>query len=160
MFRTVAAALFILASSTPVLAADAEPISAVSAHSEIVELVGDTDWSLEPIRLGSHLSGTSRGALLPSLYVSLAALNVYDAYSTRAGLARGAVEANRLMQGVAGNSAALWAVKGGTTAVSIFVAERLWRKHRRVEAIAVMVVSNGMMAAVAARNAAVLRTLR
>src|SRR6202011_5695761 len=105
----------------------------------------DTDWSLQPVPVRPSMA-PSRGNLLPALYVSLAGLNIFDAYATRAGLSHGAVEANPLMHAVAGNSAALWAVKGGATAGSIFFAERLWRQHRRAEAIAVMVVSNGVMA--------------
>jgi hypothetical protein len=36
----------------------------------------------------------------------------------------------------------------------------MWRKNNKVGAIAVMAVSNGMMAVVAARNASVIKTLR
>ncbi len=97
-----------------------------------------------------------RGTLLPSLYVSLAGLNAFDAYTTTVGVSTGATEANPVMRGVAGNPAAMWAVKGGVTAASIYMAERLWKKNRKVEAITVMAITNGMMAVVAARNAAVL----
>ncbi len=96
-----------------------------------------------------------RGTLLPSLYVSLAGLNAFDAYTTTVGVAKGATEANPLMRGVAGKPAAMWAVKGCVTAASIYMAERLWKKNRKVEAITVMAITNGMMAVVAARNAAV-----
>ena len=54
----------------------------------------------------------------------------------------------------------MWAVKGGVAFASIYVAERLWRTHHRGEAIAVMAVSSGVMAAVAANNAAILRGQR
>ena len=101
-----------------------------------------------------------RGAVLPGLYVSAAALQVYDGLSTMTGLKQGAVEANPLMTGIAGKSIALWAVKGGVTTVSIFAAERLWRQHRRAEAIAMMVAVNGVAVAVAARNASVTRAVR
>jgi hypothetical protein len=99
----------------------------------------------------------SRGTLLPSLYVSLAALNALDAYTTSRGV-QGSVgrESNVMMQGVAGHSAALWAVKGGVTAASIVTAERMWRNHNKVGAIAMMIVSNGVMAAVTANNTRVL----
>ena len=66
-------------------------------------------------------------------------------------------ESNALMSGLAGKPAAFCVIKGGVTTVSIVVAERLWRQHRRAEAIATMVISNGIMAAVAARNTRVLR---
>ena len=64
------------------------------------------------------------------------------------------------MRGIAGNSAALWAVKGGVTAVSIVVAERMWRRNHRAQAIATTIIANGLMAVVAARNATVVRQQR
>jgi hypothetical protein len=64
------------------------------------------------------------------------------------------------MSAAARNPAAFWAVKGGLTVVNIYVAERLWKKGRRGQAIAMMLVSNGLMVAVAARNASVLRAQR
>jgi hypothetical protein len=98
--------------------------------------------------------------VLPALYVSFAGVQVYDAYTTMNGTTHGAAEANPLMTGAAGNTATLWAVKGATAFTSIYFAERLWKQHRRGEAIAVMLVSNGIMAAVAARNASVIAAQR
>jgi hypothetical protein len=119
-------------------------------------LAGDTDWSLTPV----HLGGPRRGGLLPALYVSYAALNAFDAYSTTKGLKRGAVEGNLLMRGVAGQTATMWATKAGVTAGSIAVAERLWRADRKKAAIATMLIANGVTGFVAARNASVLRQIR
>lgn len=99
----------------------------------------------------------ARGPLLPALYVGLAGLNVFDAVSTLNGVRRGAVESNGVMAPIAANAPALWLVKGSVTAGSIVVAERLWRSHRRGQAIGLLVVTNSMMAVVAARNASVLR---
>jgi hypothetical protein len=118
-------------------------------------LAGDVDWSLPPVEIG----GERRPSILPVLYVSLAALQGFDGYSTTAGLARGARETNPVMTSAAGNSAAFWAVKAASTAGSIWVAERLW-KNNRVGAIVTMAVVNGVMASVAARNASVLKSLR
>jgi len=112
----------------------------------------------QPVQFGP--AQPVRGPLLPTLYVSLAALNAFDAYATSAGVSKGASEANPLMQHVAGSPTAMWAVKGAATATSIYFAERLWRKNQKVKAIAVMLAANGMMAAVAAHNAAVLRAQR
>ena len=98
--------------------------------------------------------------MLAPLYVSLGALQAFDGYSTLKGVNRGARESNVLVGGLAANPAAFWAVKAGSTAVSIYFAERLWRQHRRAEAITVMIVSNGVMAAIAARNASVLHSSR
>jgi Domain of unknown function (DUF5658) len=104
-----------------------------------------------------NLAPPTRGLVLPGLYVGAAALQVYDGFSTMNGLKHGAVEANPVMAGIAGKSVALWAVKGGVTALSIYASERLWKQHRRAEAIAMMVAVNGVAAAVAARNASVTR---
>jgi hypothetical protein len=109
---------------------------------------------------GDTVVPASRGSVLPALYVSFAALTVYDAASTTAALGRGAREANPVMVGIAGNSSALWAVKGGVTVASISIAERLWRQHRRSQAIVMMMAMNGVLAAVAAHNSAVLRDLK
>jgi hypothetical protein len=100
-----------------------------------------------------EVSPATRGPALPALYVSLIGLQAYDGYSTSRGLRQGAIESNTFMGRVASHPGALWAAKGGAAFLSIYTAERLWRRHRRGEAIAVMVVSNGIMAAVAASNA-------
>lgn len=125
-----------------------------SAAAAVPGMAADVDWSLAPVRMSAVR--TQRGALLPSLYVTLATLNAFDAITTTEALAAGTgTEANPLMRGAAGHSAALWAVKGGATAASILLAERMWHNHNRVAAVATMVISNGLMAAVAANNARV-----
>jgi hypothetical protein len=107
---------------------------------------------------GVLLDAATRGPALPALYTSLIGLQVYDGYSTSRGLKQGAVESNTFMGRLASHPGALWAAKGGAAFISIYTAERLWRQHRRGQAIALMVVSNGIMAAVAASNASVLRS--
>jgi hypothetical protein len=164
MGRTIAAAVLctVLTSAATVQAADrdtgtAETTGAVTHVAALdTALAGDVDWSLAPVKFGAD----SRGALLPALYVSLAALNAYDAYSTTKGLSLGAGEGNAMMRSVAGRPALLWAVKGGVTAGSVFIAERLWKKNNKVGAVAVMLATNGMMATVAARNNRVINSLR
>jgi hypothetical protein len=159
MFRTAAAFMLItLVSAMAASTAKADDLAGVAAAAEpnVVSLATDTDWSVPPVHIGSA-TGTSRGTLLPSLYVSLAGLNLYDAYATHVGLSQGAVESNPATRGLVGNSTAFLVVKGAATASSIFLAERLWRQHHRGQALAVMVISNGMMAAVAAHNNSVLR---
>lgn len=101
-----------------------------------------------------------RPPLLPAMYVALAGLQTYDAYSTIMALRRGAVEKNPVFRGVLGHPAAVVAVKSAVTLGSIYLSEHLWRKHRRVAAVVLMSMTNGMMALVAARNAAVLRSQR
>ena len=97
-----------------------------------------------------------RPAMLPVLYASLAGLQAYDVYSTHQALALGAREANPLMAGVAGSTTGMVVVKTVSTATTIVLAERLWRKNK-VAAILTMVAANGVMAAVAAHNARVVQ---
>lgn len=100
------------------------------------------------------------GLVLPALYVSFAGLNAFDAASTIHALEHGAVEANPLLTGIARRPVALWAVKGGVTAISIVAAEHLWRRGHKGQAIVLMVATNGIMTAVAAHNASVIRGLK
>jgi uncharacterized protein DUF5658 len=106
-----------------------------------------------PVRVASP----SRGSALPAMYVSLIGLQAYDGYSTAQGLSHGAVESNGFMSAVVNHPAGLWAVKGGAAFASIYMAERLWRQHRRGQAIALMVATNVVMASVAVSNASILR---
>jgi hypothetical protein len=112
----------------------------------------DVNWSLAPLPVAG--SDVSRGSALPSLYVSLAALNALDAYTTSKAIRSGVgAEANPLMRGVAGHPAALWAVKGGATAATVLLSERLRKSHHRAAAVATMIVSNSVVAMVTVRNA-------
>ena len=101
-----------------------------------------------------------RPSILPALYLGSAALQAFDAYSTMSALKSGGTEANPLMKSAASNPVALIGIKATVTVASIMAAERMWRGHNRIGAIAVMAASNGMMAIVAAHNASVLTTLR
>ncbi len=102
----------------------------------------------------------SRGAVLPFLYAGLAGLQSYDIYSTHEALRRGAVERNPIMAGAVGSQAVMFGVKAAVTTATIVTAERLWRQHRRTQAIVTLVAANSVMAAVAANNAAVLRGMK
>jgi hypothetical protein len=132
-------------------------------------LVGASDLTVAVVPAAPHavapptpiqLRAEARPSVLPSMYVSLAALEGYDAYSTLTALKQGAAEANPMMRGVVGNPAALIAVKSAATFASIYASERLWRQHHRRAAIALMVVTNGTLAVLAAHNASVLRGQR
>lgn len=94
----------------------------------------------------------ARPRILPVLYVSFVGLEAYDGYSTITGTAGGATETNPLLGRFTDNSYAIWAVKGGVSVALIYAAEQLWRRHHRGEAVAVMIISNGLMAGAAARN--------
>jgi len=101
-----------------------------------------------------------RPAALPALYASFVGLQAFDVYSTTAALRQGAREANPMMRGIVGNPAVFWSVKAAATAAPMLAAERLWKRNNKVGAIAVMVAGNGLMAAIAAHNASVLRSQR
>lgn len=118
-------------SNRPVIARDPVPLA--------------IDWAaLRPVE-------PKRPAALPALYVSFAALQMADFYTTTSGLKNGASEANPLMAPFGGNTGAMLALKAGTTVGTIYLAERLWRRNR-VAAIVVMAAVNGATAAVAAHN--------
>jgi hypothetical protein len=112
------------------------------------------------LRATPSLPDVRRPTLLPALYAGSAVLQSYDAYSTMSALNKGGVEANPLMKSVVKNPVAFVAVKASVTAASIVAAERLWKSNHRVGAVALMIVSNGVMGMVAGRNASVLRGMR
>lgn len=150
MFRTTAGALM-LTMFAAVAPAAAAGMGGAEPSAPPTTLTSDVDRSLPAVEFGPR-----RGAALPMLYATLAGLNAYDAYSTTKGISQGANESNPLMRGAAGNPATMWAIKAGVTVGTITMAERLWRKDKKVQAIALMIVSNSMMATVAARNASIL----
>jgi hypothetical protein len=150
MRRAALALLFLIALALPVAGADGAAASPSSAS-----LAGDIDWSLPSIKVGETKPGNAPGAL-PGLYVSLAALNAFDAATTLKGLQAGADEGNPLMRGVVSRSPVLLTVKAATTGASIFLAERLRRNGHKGQAVVMMVLSNSVMATVAAHNARVL----
>src|SRR5262245_2895082 len=90
------------------------------------------------------------GALVP-LYASFATLQALDAHSTARALDQGAVEANPMMKGLAGNPTALLAVKAAGTAGVIFASEKMWKKNRAA-AVFFMVTANSAMAWVVQNN--------
>lgn len=90
------------------------------------------------------------GVALP-LYASFAALQMLDAHSTTRALGHGAVERNPLLRDLATQPAALYALKGGITASTIFLAEKLRAKHR-VGAIVLMVALDSFYATVVVHN--------
>jgi hypothetical protein len=145
MSRTIAAAAVILTLFVPPAFAEDD----VAAATTVTGLASSTS-------LGEALA---RPASLTALYASYAALQAYDVYSTRQALARGAREANPLMQGVVGNTGAFVAMKASVTVATIAAAEKLWKTNKPA-AIGVMIAGNSVAAMVAARNARTLGQLR
>ena len=109
-----------------------------------------------PVKVAQAIS---RPAALTALYASYSALQAYDVYSTRQAMARGAQEANPLMQGVVGNTGAFVAVKATVAIATIAAAEKLWKTNKPA-AIGVMIAGNSVAAIVAARNARTLGQIR
>lgn len=168
----VAAAMGLLMTVSPVFAADepaaagATPVGTAAASvaprldtaSAVAEATAS--WPRLETTHRSTFNPYRRPKALPGLYAGTIALQGYDAYSTIAALRAGAAEANPLMKSVTKNPAAFIALKGGVATLSILAAERLWKEDRRVAAVVSMVVSNSVMAMVAANNASVLHRLR
>ncbi|HEY6212349.1 MAG TPA: hypothetical protein VIW45_08695 [Vicinamibacterales bacterium] len=96
-----------------------------------------------------------RPTILKSLYAMSIGLQAFDGVSTFVGMRRGNAELNPAMQNATPTT--LVVAKATMTLTTIAVAEQLWRTHHRGQAIAVMAISNGVMAAVAAKNASALR---
>jgi hypothetical protein len=153
MLRKIAGScvLVVLASTAPAMAADEHLPRAAVAAGQTVESANRV-----PALPFEAPNAVGRGSLLSSLYVGLAGLHAYDAYTTLKGVSRGAAESNRMLGGAAGTPAAMWALKGGVTAGAILASERLWRSGRRTQAIAMMVASNAVMAMVGVHNQNVL----
>jgi hypothetical protein len=157
MFRTVVMTILTLTLAGVPAYAAGEPEATPGEAATFTGVTADGRWiSFSAPR---EAESTKRPAVLSALYVSLGALQAFDAYSTVHGVSHGAREANPLMGGIAHKPAGMWALKAGTTAISVFAAERMWRKNRTA-AIVSMVIANSLAATVAANNARVLRQLR
>jgi hypothetical protein len=147
MFRFTAAALIVLSfSAAAARAADNDDASTAGSARVVI--------TLPPVA-----TPEKRPAILPFLYLSLAGLQAYDVYSTRAGVARGGAELNPFVAPVAGNTTGMIVMKAVSTATTIVMAERLWHRNKAA-AILTMVAANGVMAVVAANNARVLQQTR
>jgi hypothetical protein len=162
MRTTLLAIVMCLSFLTPARATE-EPANTVpgplTMHSAVDPLrpagelrTGPPVTSVDPLPPGTK----ARSSALPPLYLSLAALNVLDVYSTSRALAGGATEANPVMAATNGHTGSALAIKAATTLSTVYLTERL-RKTHPVAAIAVMIAANGATAAIVARN---LRTAR
>ena len=99
-----------------------------------------------------RVPAAKRPAALIPMYASLVTLQALDFVSTSRALSSGAgYEANPVMRGVVGSPAAFLAVKAGTTATTIWIAEK-WRKKHPVRAMVFMASTNAAMAAIVAHN--------
>ena len=155
------AAMGLMLSASSVCAADEEGAKsgAPAVAAAATSLAAKVDLAAS-LTLAAQFKAPRRPLLLPGLYAGTAMLQGYDAYSTLTALKAGGTEANPVMRGVAKSPAAFVALKAGVTLASIMGAEQMWRDNHRVAAVAMMVVSNGMMAMVARHNASVLQRIR
>ena len=145
----IAAAFFASALVCNVASAQEPPVASLrdAAQSQVVPTLAPAGMSV------AHRGSPSKprpGALVP-LYASFATLQVLDAHSTSRALDHGAVEANPMMKGLAGNPTALLAVKAAGTAGAIFASEKMWKKNRAA-AVFFMVAANSAMAWVVQNN--------
>jgi hypothetical protein len=111
---------------------------------------------LHVARLDTSSAQTVRSApsAFPRMYVAFGLLQAVDAHSTIVTLKGGAKEANPLIGGLAGNPAALVAVKTASAAGTLYCVERL-RKKNRVAAAVTMAALNSAYAVVVMNNARV-----
>ena len=154
--------LGLLLTASTTFAADETPATssiapAIAAAAASLAATPDAADNAEFVK---RFANRKRPMALPALYGASILLQGYDAYSTLTVLKQGGLEANPVMKGVTKNPVAFIGLKAGVTMMSIMAAERMWKNHNRVGAIATMIVSNGLMTAVAANNAKVLSSLR
>jgi hypothetical protein len=139
-------------------ARDAAPTLDSAGRGLPVETAGslaDTSWSAAapvPFRRNSPILGKRnplpprRSALLISLYVSHGLLQVLDARATSRALRTGsAQEGNPLMRPLAGQPAALVALKLGVAAGIIYGIDRLHRTHPRLAMISLGTINGGYL---------------
>jgi Domain of unknown function (DUF5658) len=118
-----------------------------AAQSPVVPTLAPAEIKVAGLGLPSQ---PRPGALVP-LYASFATLQALDVHSTSRALDQGAVEANPMMKGLAGNPTALLAVKAAGTAGVIFASEKMWKKNRAA-AVFFMVAGNSAVAWVVQNN--------
>ncbi len=112
--------------------------------------------SPQPRFVLGEIDKPKRPALLLPLYVSAGALQVMDMVSTSRGLNAGAYETNAAIRG--GNRATTIALKAATTGLGVVIAEKMWKKNK-MGAVAAMIVTNVVSAAVVANNYRVMQQI-
>jgi len=136
-------------------------LSGALVNTSVASVLLDAD-QLPPLQRPIDLTGSSHrssaSGMMP-FYVWTAAMQALDVHSTYAALDRGAVEANPLMGGMAGNKAAFIAMKAGVAATTIFATRNVARRNK-VAAIATAVAINSAYAFVVSHNYRVARGLK
>jgi len=124
--------------------------TAAAADKEALN-VTDAGGVIVPMAPMPDLPKAERPAMLPALYVTLGAMQAWDAYSTRSAINAGAREANPTAAAFTTHAGSMLGLKAATTAGTIFFAERMWRKNK-VGAVIMLVAINGATAAVSMHN--------
>jgi hypothetical protein len=102
----------------------------------------------------SRSASSKRPAALVPLQVSFALLQAFDVHSTMRALANGGVEANPVVASFVDKPAALFVLKGATTASVLYFTSRI-AKHNRTAAIVTMIGLNCGYGLVAWHNYAI-----
>ena len=128
---------------------------------EPIPITWATDWSSyqpagiiappAPLVLQRRLTDP---AFVRKMYFGFGALHATDAVTTLVSINHGAREWNPLLQGAVGNPAALFAIKAGVVAGTVFTIEKIRREHP-VIAIASLIAINSTLAVVAVNNVSV-----
>ena len=129
----------------PAAPAGAQEVAAAAPAADAVPAATFSEASLAAAQT------TVRPRSLVPLYVSFASLQAMDVHSTMRALDRGAVEANPLMKGLAGNPIAFTAAKVAGSAGVIYAAEKMRKKHPKT-AVVFMIAANAAMALVVSHN--------
>ena len=101
-----------------------------------------------------------RSPMLLAMYGSAGLLQAYDGFSTLKAVGANHAELNPMMAPLVNHPGLVIAAKAAMTIATISAAEKMWRTNHHKQAIAMLLVSNGVMAAVGAHNAMVLRGQR
>jgi hypothetical protein len=143
------ACLVTLLASAPVRA-DEHDLKAASAPAESVAAAVTTTEAAPALPSWVVPSRhEKRPAALVALYGTYGALAIADLTSSKKAFAAGGHEGNPLMG--SGHTSRMVLVKGAGAALSIYFAERMWKKNK-VGAIITMAVVNSISASVVAHN--------
>lgn len=147
------------ASGAPLLTADPVPATVALGATVATEMVAPT-LSPSPVPAPALAAPPAafrawpqrrRPGALTGMYVTYGTLQMLDIYSTRRAIHGGAVEANPVMRPFVGNTAAMVALKGVSTAISVYCAEKAWKRNRKA-AVILMAALNGATALVVRHN--------
>ncbi len=148
------------AAQVPVVIARADIGDAVAAFGQPATLdLRQLDASPRDVPRFAAAPLTRPSKLLSSLLVSTVVMQALDVHSTYRALGQGAVEANPLMAGLAGNKAAFMATKTAVATATVLAARQMGKRNK-VAAIATLVAINSAYAAVVDHNYRVARRLR